>query len=257
MSDAPPIVVARDGPVTRVTLNRPERRNALNVAMVKGLTDAVARANRDEGCRVMLLSGAGPDFCAGADLHELAAAQDAPLGAQLDDADRLGELFIRMRTARVPLIAAVRGRVLAGGCGLASACDLVFAATGAHFGYPEVGIGFVPAMVMAMLRRNVGEKRAFELVATGRLLDAAEAEGWGLVNRVLSPEALDDEAAAFAASLADRSATAIGLCKSLLYAQDDMGFAAGVRTGAEVNVLARLTADAREGIAGFAGRGGG
>lgn len=256
MSDVRPIVEARDGAVTRITLNRPGRRNALNGALVTALTEALDRAERDSRCRVVMLNGAGPDFCAGADLHELAAEKDTHLGARLEDAHRLGQLFIRMRAARMPLVAAVHGRALAGGCGLASACDMVFAAADARFGYPEVGIGFVPAMVMAILRRSVGEKRAFELVATGRLIDGVEAERYGLVNRVLPSAHLDDEAAAFAASLAERSTTAIGLTKRLLYGQDGMAFGEAVRAGAEVNVLARLTADARAGIAGFAGRGG-
>lgn len=257
MSGAAPVREYHEEGVAWITLDRPERRNALGSAMVDGIAAALERAEADGGCRVVVLRGAGPDFCAGADLRELAAGAERPASDQLSDARRLGALFVRMRTMSIPIVAAVHGRALAGGCGLATACDVVLAAASARFGYPEVGIGFVPAMVMAMLRRTVGEKRAFDIVATGRLFDAAEGERLGLVSRVLPDGTFDREVESYAGAMAGRSATALGLAKRLLYAQDSMSFEAGVRAGAEVNVLARFTADARAGIADFAGGGGG
>jgi len=207
--------------------------------------------------RVLALQGAGKDFCAGADLREIQRAADGAVTENLAHAEALGELFIQLRRARKPSVAIVRGRALAGGCGLASACDLVLAERSARFGYPEVVIGFVPAMVMAILRRNVGEKKAFELVALGETIDAAEAERVGLVNRMFEDGELEAGAAELLRTLAARSATAIALSKRLLYDQDGMGFEAGIRAGAEINLIARLTADARAGIASFLSRRGG
>src|SRR5690606_29042569 len=150
-----------------------------------------------------------------------------------------------------PVVAAVQGRALAGGCGLAIACDLVLAAESARFGFPEVQIGFVPAMVMAILRRNVGEKRAFDLVSTGRTVSATEAERLGLLNRVINDKNFSAEVEAFVTALASRSETALRLIKRLLYSQDTMGYEAAIRAGSMVNVLARSSEDARGGIERF------
>lgn len=169
----------------------------------------------------------------------------------LEDVDALAALFHLPRTMRKPVVALVRGRALAGGCGLATACDLVLAAESAQFGYPEVRIGFVPAMVMAILRRNVGEKRAFELIARGEPIGAAEAERLGLVNRVFADDAFAAETDAYLADLAERSASAVQLSKRLLYHADGMGFEAALRAGADVNVVARTTDDLKEGVRRF------
>ena len=242
-----------EGAVARLTLDRPEKRNALNAAMVAALTAALRRADDDAQVRVVALEGAGKDFCAGADLAALEQIALGPLPENLADAEALGELFLLLRRMSKPVVALVRGRALAGGCGLATACDLVLAAESARFGYPEVGIGFVPAMVMAILRRNLGEKRAFEMVALGEVYPAQKAERLGLVNRVYPDDRFDALADGFLAELAGRSATALRLSKRLLYRQDAVNFEEGIRAGAGVNVLARSTADARAGIARFTG----
>ncbi|CAN5538570.1 hypothetical protein BH24GEM3_BH24GEM3_07870 [soil metagenome] len=161
------------------------------------------------------------------------------------------ELFLLLRRLRKPVVALVHGRALAGGCGLATACDLVLAAASARFGYPEVRIGFVPAMVMAILRRNLSEKRAFELIVRGEQLTAAEAERVGLINRVLADDRFEDEAAAYVADLAGLSTSAVQLCKRLLYHQDGMSFPAAVQAGADLNVVARMTEDMQAGVARF------
>lgn len=236
-----------------LTLNRPDKRNALNGALVTRLKDALREMDLDQGVRVVVIEGAGKDFCAGADLAELGRAAQVPVAENLADAESLGELFIQLRRLRKPVVAVVRGRALAGGCGLATACDLVLAAESARFGYPEVTIGFVPAMVMAILRRNLGEKRAFELICTGESIDAATAERLGLVNRVYADTEVEERSMEFVAALAERSATAVQAGKRLLYSQDSLGFESAIQSGAEVNVLARLTEDARSGIARFTG----
>ncbi|HKK08510.1 MAG TPA: enoyl-CoA hydratase-related protein [Gemmatimonadota bacterium] len=243
-----------DAGVAWVVLDDPDRRNALNAALVAELEEALAELGRDEGVRVVGLRGAGKDFCAGADLREVRASMDEGALASLADADALGELFLLLRRLPTPVVAAVHGRALAGGCGLATACDLVVAARDAEFGYPEVHLGFVPAMVMAILRRALGEKQAFALVATGDRFGAERARELGLVHRLLDPGAFQAEAEAFLESLAGRSATAVSLTKRLLYQLDGVGFEEGIRAGAEVNALARLTEDCRAGIDRFLSR---
>ncbi len=237
--------------VNRIVLDRPERRNALNGALVAELKEALALAAADDRIRVIALAGAGPDFCAGADLNEVQAAIDEGVMASLADADSLGELFLLLRRLEKPVVALVHGRALAGGCGLATGCDLVLAAEGATFGYPEIKLGFVPAMVMAILRRAVGEKAAFELVATGDSIGAAEAVRIGLVNRVFPDDSFEEEARAYVAALAGRSGTALALTKRLLYETDGASFEAAIGAGARVNALARLTEDCQEGIKRF------
>lgn len=237
--------------VATITLNRPDKRNALNAVLVDELADALAWADADERVRTVLLRGAGRDFCAGADLQALAEMMEAGVEEQLADADALGDVFMIMRRIETPVIAAVHGRALAGGCGLASACDIVLAAEDARFGYPEVKIGFVPAMVIAMLRRAVGEKRAFDLVATGRIIDAATAERYGLAHHVFPAAEFEERVAEFAAELAGRSHTAVALCKRLIYQTERHSFEAAIRAGADLNVLARLTEDYREGVRAF------
>jgi methylglutaconyl-CoA hydratase len=160
-----------------------------------------------------------------------------------------------MRSHPRPVVAVVRGRALAGGCGLATACDLVLAHEGAELGYPEVHLGFVPAMVMAILRRKVTEGRAFELVTMGERLSAAEAERVGLVNRVFPAGSFEEDVRAFVAELARRPPTALALTKALLYQQGDLPVAEGIERGAQVNVEARQTESCREGVRRFlAGR---
>lgn len=250
-----PLLVRRDGRIARLTLNRPEKRNALDAALVGALKDALRAADADPEVAVIALEGAGTDFCSGADLSALRKIAGASTMENLDDVDDLGELFLLPRRLRKPVVALVRGRALAGGCGLATACDLVLAADDARFGYPEVAIGFVPAMVMAILRRNVSEKRAFELIVRGLPVSAAEAERVGLVNHVFPADRFAEEADAFLAEIAGRSASAVQLSKRLLYHSDGMTFEAAVRAGADVNVIARGTDDLRAGVARFLEKG--
>jgi methylglutaconyl-CoA hydratase len=251
MSGTERLRVGREGGVIRLTLDRPEKRNALDAALVTDLKDALREADADPEVRVVALEGAGEDFCAGADLSALRTIAEASVMENLEDVDALAALFQLPRTMRKPVVALVRGRALAGGCGLATACDLVLAAEGASFGYPEVRIGFVPAMVMAILRRNLGEKRAFELVVRGEPVSAGEAERLGLVNRVFPDAEFGERADAYLAELAERSASAVWLSKRLLYHVDGMGFEAAVRAGADVNVIARMTDDTRSGVRRF------
>lgn len=237
--------------VFRLVLNRPEKRNALNGRLVEALTGALDAAAEAEEVRVLVLEGAGPDFCSGADLAELEEMAEKGVEASLADAVRMGELFLAMRRHPRPIVAAVRGRALAGGCGLATACDLIVAEEAAEFGFPEVHLGFVPAMVMTLLRRKVTEGRAFELVTLGQRISAVEARRVGLVNRVFPGDGLDEGVGRLAGELAARPPSAIRLTKRLLYGLDGLSVEEGIGRGAEVNTLARLTEACREGVEAF------
>jgi methylglutaconyl-CoA hydratase len=245
------ILYQLDGVVARITLNRPAKRNALNDAMVAGLKNALKQANDDDAVRAVVISGAGEDFCSGADLAALQKIAEASVAENDEDARSLMELFLLIRQIDIPVIAAVRGKALAGGCGLASACDIVLASTNARFGYPEVKIGFVPAMVMAILRRNVSEKRAFELLTRGAEIGAEEAKEFGLVNQIIAPENFETNVTAYARGFEKMSKSAIALTKTLLYQTDGMTFGEALETGVDVNVIARMGEDCRKGIARF------
>jgi methylglutaconyl-CoA hydratase len=245
------LLTALDAGVLTLTLNRPEKRNALDRATIARLRDALGDAELDRAVRVIALRGAGKDFCAGADLDELLASVDRSPEENEQAALELGEVFMAMRELPKPVVAIVHGRALAGGAGLATTCDLVLAGEGAHFGYPEIQRGFVPAMVMTMLRRQVGERCAFDLVATGRMLSAREALGAGLVSRVIPDADLDAHARVALGHLAGISASALGLTKKLFYELDNLGFREGIELGARVNALARMHPDFRAAVAAF------
>jgi methylglutaconyl-CoA hydratase len=202
--------------------------------------------------RVVLLRGAGKDFCAGADLAQTAKhAGHLDSAGNLADSSRLGTLFITMRRLTIPVVTAVQGRALGGGAGVALGSDLVLASENAELGYPEVHLGLVPAMVGAILRRQVGEKVAFELLARGERIGAAEARRLGLVNRVFPAKSFDADALAFAQDLATRPRTALSLVKRLLYGVDSLAFEDAIGRGAEINILARMTEAAQERVKRF------
>jgi len=242
---------AVQGSIARITLNRPEKRNALNDELITGIKSGLRAAAAEQSIRVVVISGAGKDFCSGADLSALQKISESTITENAADARSLMELFTLMRELPVPVIAAVQGRALAGGCGLASAADLVLAAESGRFGYPEVKIGFVPAMVMAILKRNVSEKQAFELLTSGNEITARRAYEIGLVNQVYADEAFETEVQAYAGVFEKMSKSAVALSKALLYQIDGLAFREAIETGADVNVIARLSKDCQQGISGF------
>jgi len=252
MSDeSKPLLYIVEASVARITLNRPEKRNALNENLITGMKNALREADGTEAVRAVVITGTGQDFCSGADLSELRKISGASVSENTEDARSLMELFMLMRQVRVPVVAAVRGTALAGGCGLASACDIVLAASSARFGYPEVKIGFVPAMVTAILRRNVSEKRAFELIARGAEIGAEEAQQIGLVNQVFSDDSFEGEVTSYLLGFEKMSKSAVALTKALLYQMDGMAFLQALETGVDVNVIARMTEDCQKGIERF------
>lgn len=246
-----PVLLTIDGAVARITLNRPEKRNALNDAVIEGLKRSLREADQDPSVKAVVIVGTGQDFCSGADLEALSRIAGASVADNSNDARSLMELFVLIRQIALPIVAAVRGRALAGGCGLASACDIVLATESARFGYPEVKIGFVPAMVMAILRRNVSEKRAFELLTRGSEISARDALEIGLINHLYKEEEFDEKVDAYVRGFEKLSKSAIALAKTLLYQIDGMPFSNALETGVDVNVIARMTEECQKGIAGF------
>jgi len=245
------ILTASENAISFITLNRPEKRNALNDGLIKDLKDALRQADKNETLRAIVIRGAGKDFCSGADLSALQKISESDVLENWDDAQNLMELFSLIRKVKIPVVAAVHGRALAGGCGLATACDLVLASKTARFGYPEVKIGFVPAMVMAILRRNVSEKRAFELATQGFEFDAETAEKFGLINKMLDDETFDEDVKSYVSIYEKVSRSAVVLSKKLLYQMDGATFETALQSGVDVNTIARMTEDCQNGIAKF------
>jgi methylglutaconyl-CoA hydratase len=245
--------VAVEGSIGKITLARPEKKNALDRATADELAEALF-ALSESPVSVVAIDGDGPDFCTGADLAALEEMLDAPRQEHLDDAKALGHVFHTIRRMEKPVVALVKGRAYAGGAGLATACDIVLAHEDARFAYPEVTIGFVPAMAMTMLRRSVGEKVAFDLVSTGRILNADQAKEIGLVSRVFAASEFQGLSQAVLEQLAKQPRSAMAATKSLFYKLDNLGFLDGISAGIVANADARATNDFREGLKRFTSR---
>lgn len=247
----PELLITTEESTRFLTLNRPEKRNALNEELIGALKDALKDADADDSLRSIVINGAGKDFCSGADLATLQKIAESSYEENLEDARSLAELFLLIRNVKVPVIAAIHGRALAGGCGLATACDLVVATKTARFGYPEVKIGFVPAMVAAILRRNLGEKKSFELLTQGFEYTAEEAVNLGLVNRTFGEEGFEAAVLDYAAAYTKVSRSAVEMTKHLLYAIDAHNIEDAIEQGVVTNARGRMTEDCKKGIARF------
>lgn len=243
--------VSRSEGVGRVTLARPEKKNALDRQMADEIVQALEALVGDPETRVVVIDAEGDDFCAGADLDALESLIGADREAQLEDARALGRVFTSIRQLPIPVVAAVRGRALAGGAGLATACDLVLAHPDATFAYPEVRIGFVPAMVMTILRRIVPERQAFDLAITGRSVSAAEAEKLGLVSRVLAGDVFGTRVDEICRGIAKSPPEAVRRTKKLFYELEGRPFESGIAHGAQANAEARMTEEFRSGVQRF------
>ncbi|GGM95357.1 enoyl-CoA hydratase [Thermus composti] len=245
------MVQVEKGRIYRVFLNDPERRNPLSLALVEGLLKALDQAEEDPEAKAVVLTGRGKAFSAGADLAFLERVTE--LGAEENYRHSLSlmHLFHRVYTFPKPTVAAVNGPAVAGGAGLATACDLVVMDEEAKLGYTEVKIGFVAALVSVILVRAVGEKAAKDLLLTGRLVDAKEAKALGLVNRIAPPGKALEEAVALAEEVAKNAPTSLRLTKELLLALPGMGLEDGFRLAALANAWVRETGDLKEGIRAF------
>ncbi len=237
--------------ILRVTLNRPEKRNALSPQMIDELTAVLAAAGEDARCGVVVLTGAGSAFCAGLDLDHLESLENRSAAEHREDSERIAGLFRALYDCQRPTIAAVNGAAIAGGCGIATLCDFTLAAPRARFGYTEVRIGFIPAIVSTFLLAQVGEKQARDLLLTGRIFEAPEAHAMGLVNRVVEAEDLAGAAERLAVELLENSPEALAATKRLLSANAGAALDAEMETAIQANAEARLTEDFREGIRAF------
>ena len=245
------ILVTDAGAVRTVTLNRPERRNAMTARMQEELTLAMEEAAGSESCRVLVLTGAGEAFCAGLDLEQLRSMAERRPEEHTADAERIARLFRTLYELPLPTIAAVNGAAIAGGTGLATICDFTLAVPEAKFGYTEVKIGFVPALVSAFLALQVGDKRARALLLSGCLFTAEQAHGWGLVNEVVAGQHLMDRARDVARSLHANSPVSMASTKGLLAEQNRPWLDRAIEAALRANSTARETADFREGVSAF------
>lgn len=234
-----------------LTLNRPEKRNALNPAMMEELTRALEAAAKDEACRVILLTGAGEAFCAGMDLEHLEALSAKTPEEHRADSESIAGLLRTLYDVPKPTIAAVNGAAIAGGMGLATICDFTLAVPEAKFGYTEVKIGFVPAIVSAFLRMQVGDKQARDLLLTGRIINAQDAWELGLVTRVVPGAELMHEARGLAKKLLLNSPAAVQATKQLLSGHARRYLDEEIERAIAVNVQVRATEDFREGVRAF------
>jgi len=245
------IVYQADSGIARIALNRPEKRNALDQELLSELRDALGSSAADESVRVVVLTGAGKDFCSGMDLHTFAAVEADDVVTFQAEARNMAGLLLDLRRHPRPIVAAVQGRALGGGCGIATAADLVLAAESAQFGYPEINIGFVPAIVMAILRRTISEKRAFELIVSGEAISARKALEYGMINRVFDTGSFGSDVEEFVARLASKPVSGLAMSKELFYRTDAMEFEAAIEAGVEINAFARTTEDFKRGVEKF------
>ena len=239
-----------DGALAIITLARPDKRNAISTQMIEDLLASLAEV-QSSPARVAILTGEGKAFCSGMDLDELRAIATRSPVEHLEDSRRMARLFRTVYSFPKPLIAAVNGHALAGGCGLATLADFTIAVPDAKFGYTEVRIGFIPALVSVFLRRQIGEKRTRDLALTGRLFDAAEAREMGLVNLVVAAEELMAEARKLAATLIAASPTSLARTKRLLVQFSEGDLDREISMAIQENADIRSTADFREGLASF------
>lgn len=235
-----------------ITLNRPEKRNALSYEMVGALRHAFTQAEGDEACKVIVIRANGEAFCAGADLAYLQQLQKNTYEENLADSRHLMELFRQIYHSKKVVISQVKGPALAGGCGLATVCDFSFATPGSTFGYTEVKIGFVPAIVMVFLVRKAGEKTAREILLSGEVFNAGKALHYNLVNYVVPDEELEEAVSAFAGRLCRQaSGQSLALVKEMLAGVQGMSVNDALEYAAKTNAVARASEDCKRGIAAF------
>jgi methylglutaconyl-CoA hydratase len=244
------LLLEYDGEIAYLTLNRPEKRNAISSPMIMELQSALDAIEKTHA-RVVIMTGAGSAFCAGADLDMLAAIAEQSASENQDDSRRIAKLFRRIWSFPRPMIAAVNGAAYAGGCGIATLCDFTLASTEARFGYTEVKIGFIPAIVSVFLTRQVGQKRSRDLLLTGRIIEPDEARLFGLVTEVVPAERLMDRAKELAAQIIAASPSSVTRAKHLLICSETVGVDHDLERAILENARIRCTPDFKEGVASF------
>jgi len=238
--------------VAYITLNRPEKRNALNAQVVQDLKDLFLEAEHSDDAKVIVLKANGDAFCAGADLAYLKELQNNSFEENIADSNHLKELFEQIYHNKKVVIAQVEGHAIAGGGGLATVCDFVFSVPEAKFGFTEVKIGFVPAIISVFILRKIGEMRTKELLLTGDLVSANKAKALNLINFVVDKDNIEDDVQSFAEKLINNcSGDSLGLTKELLANVTSMNYKNGLNYASEINANARGTKDCIAGISAF------
>ncbi len=246
------IIYTIENKVGSITLNRPEKRNAFNAELVSELKQAFTDADNNAAVKVVVLKGKGEVFSAGADLAYLQSLQKNTYDENLADSSSLMELYKQIYTLSKPVIAQIEGHAIAGGCGLAAICDFSFAVDEAKFGYTEVKIGFVPAIVMVFLLRKIGERNAKDLLLTGKLISAAQAQDLGLINAVVGIENIQSVVDDLCKELIQQTSRAsLKATKQMIAAVQEMDLDAALNYAAEMNAKARATDDCKHGIQSF------
>jgi enoyl-CoA hydratase/carnithine racemase len=248
VAGGPTVLVRQDGPAGRVVLNRPEKRNALSLELIEELLETLRDVSERPGVQVIVLEGAGPAFSAGHDLGEMIGRDVAFYQRLFDACTELMECIHRLPQ---PVIAKVGGVATAAGCQLVAACDLAVAAEGAQFATPGVKIGLFCSTPMVPVSRAVGRKRALEMLLTGQPIDAATAREWGLVNRVVPPEALEDEVTALVEAIARSSPLTVGIGKEAFYSQIELDEHRAYDLAKAVMIMNAGVDDAQEGMGAF------
>jgi methylglutaconyl-CoA hydratase len=235
-----------------ITLNRPEKRNALSFDLISELSAAFEKFELDDHVNVVILKANGETFCAGADIADLQRLQTYSFEQNLADSNHLKELLLRIYTLKKVVIAQVQGHALAGGCGLATVCDFIFTVPEAKFGYPEVKIGFIPAIVMIFLLRKIGESKAKRLLLSGDQVSAEQAFQIGLVHEIVARENLEKHVLDFATRLVrTNSSHAMMVTKQMTTKLYSMSLQESLSFAADMNARARESDDFRRGIASF------
>jgi len=238
--------------VAYITINRPEKRNALNATVVQNLKDLFKFAEDSSDVKIIVLKAKGESFCAGADLAYLKELQSNSFDENLADSNHLKELFEQIYLNKKVVIAQVEGHAIAGGGGLATVCDFVFSVPEAKFGFTEVKIGFVPAIISVFILRKIGEKKTKELLLTGDLITANKAKAMELINYIVDSEHIEDEVQAFCEKLINNcSADSLALTKELLANVSSMNYNDGLTYASKMNATARSTKDCVSGISSF------
>ncbi len=234
-----------------ITINRPEKRNALNFEVVSELKEVFSEAENSNDCKVIVLRANGKVFCAGADLEYLQQLQNNSYDENLEDSRHLMEFFKMVYNSDKIVIGQIHGHAIAGGCGLATVCDFSFTVPEAKFGYTEVKIGFIPAIVMVFLIRKIGEGKAKELLLTGDLLSAEDAVNCGLINKVIDGN-LEEYVKEFALKLCGQnSGESMALTKKMIGKVQNMNLDEGLNYAAAMNASARDSKDCKAGIGAF------
>ncbi len=244
------LTLSHENQIALITLTRPEKRNAISTAMIEDLLSALEECEKSPA-RVVMITGSGKAFCSGMDLEALKAISSQSAQQNKADSERMARMFRRIYAFPKPLIAAVNGPAIAGGCAIATLCDFTLAVPEAKFGYTEVKIGFIPAIVSVFLIRQIGEKRARDLLLTGRIFDATEAHSMGLVTSIHDPDKLLPAASELAASLLSNSPSSLLRTKQLLRDFSSAELDGQLTLAVSANAAIRATADFREGLASF------